>query len=79
MPINEIADQLNLDNEIKTALVGRDGLLGNALALTEKLEQDSFQAVAALLPQLPGIELGSLAVAQMEAMTWASAVSDQPA
>lgn len=76
IPMDQIAEQLHLDQEIRSALLRREGLLGAALALTEHLEQDDYQGVTVLLPQLPGVELSSLAPAQLEAMAWAGAVEE---
>ena len=75
MPMEEIVERLNLDEDIRDALLTRKGVLGNTLALTERIEMDDFQGVRELVRQLPGIEIADLGPAQMEAMGWANAVS----
>jgi c-di-GMP-related signal transduction protein len=46
MPIDQILDELNLSAEICSALLTRDGLLGDLLSLVEKLETEDFNGIA---------------------------------
>jgi c-di-GMP-related signal transduction protein len=77
VPMEQIVLQLNLEPDIKGALIRREGVLGKTLSLTERLEQDDFAAVSDILPELPGVQLASVTNAQIEAMTWAAAVGEE--
>lgn len=65
----EIVDQLNLSDDIRQALLAREGVLGTILLLTEKLEQTDFNAVERLLSQSQ-LTLDHLLAAQLEAIGW---------
>lgn len=75
MPMEEIAEQLNLSEEVRQALLHRDGHLGRLLLLAEKLEGLDFSAVEAILAGFD-CELGTLLDAQLEAISWANGIDD---
>ncbi|MDD5286685.1 MAG: HDOD domain-containing protein [Desulfuromonadaceae bacterium] len=71
--MEEIVSNLNLDDNLSSALLKREGLLGKMLTLTEKLELTDFDAVAILLRDC-GISLDQLLAAQLEAFNWRSSI-----
>lgn len=76
MPMEEIAEQINLAPDIKLALLQREGMLGELLELAEKIERSDFAAVGELL-DVTGLQVSDLLQAQMEAMRWANDVSEE--
>jgi EAL and modified HD-GYP domain-containing signal transduction protein len=68
--INEILEQLGLIDEVKQAILGREGFLGKLLLLVEKCELEEFDAVTELLKELE-ISPEKLSDAQLAAMQWA--------
>jgi len=76
MPMEEIAEQINLAPDIKLALLQREGMLGELLELAEKIERSDFAAVGELL-DVTGLQVSDLLQAQMEAMRWANDLSEE--
>lgn len=76
MPLADILARLNLAEEVRLALLEREGPLGRLLRLAERLEQGDFAATADLLRQSPGLELNAVTDAQLEAMTWANDIAN---
>jgi EAL and modified HD-GYP domain-containing signal transduction protein len=72
-PMGEIIASLNLTDEVGSALLGREGWLGDLLSLAERLEITDFDAVTPLLDRC-GITLDQLLAAQLEAFSWRSTV-----
>lgn len=72
-PMEEIIANLNLNDEISTALLNREGRLGRMLVLTEKLEVTDFEAVNTLIVEC-GLTLDQLLTAQLEAFNWRSSI-----
>jgi EAL and modified HD-GYP domain-containing signal transduction protein len=68
--INEVVEQLGLIDEVKQAILNREGFLGKLLLLVEKCETEDFEAVADLLKELE-ISPVQLNDAQLTAMQWA--------
>jgi EAL and modified HD-GYP domain-containing signal transduction protein len=68
--INEILEQLGLIDEVKQAILGREGFLGKLLLLVEKCELEDFDAATELLKELE-ISPEKLREAQLAAMQWA--------
>lgn len=73
--MDEVVSQLNVDEDVRLALLERDGRLGGMLSLSERLEQSDFQAVAKLIAQLQ-IKSDSLIAAQLEAIQWTNAMDE---
>lgn len=69
--MEEVLDQFGLIDEVRNAILKREGFLGRLLLLTEKLETEDFEAVAALTKEL-GISPVHLREAQFAAMQWAA-------
>ncbi|OGU18254.1 MAG: diguanylate phosphodiesterase [Geobacteraceae bacterium GWC2_53_11] len=75
-PMDEIIANLNLNDDVSSALLRRDGQLGKMLMLTEKLEVTDFDAVTVLLGEC-GVSLDQLLTAQLEAFNWRSSLVHQ--
>lgn len=75
-PMEEIIANLNLNDDVNSALLKREGQLGKMLMLTEKLEVTDFDAVTVLLGEC-GVSLDQLLTAQIEAFNWRSSVIHQ--
>lgn len=75
-PMEEIIANLNLNDDVSSALLTREGRLGKMLMLTEKLEVTDFDAVTILLGEC-GVSLDQLLTAQLEAFNWRSSVIHQ--
>jgi len=76
IPMEEIIANLNLTEDVSSALLKREGKLGKMLVLTEKLEVTDFEAVSVLLGQC-GVSLDQLLTAQLEAFNWRSSIVHQ--
>ncbi len=74
-PMEEIVSQLNLSEDVRNALLNREGPLGVLLLLTEKLENMNFDDVASLLDKShfsPDLLFNS----QMEAIDWTNSLEE---
>lgn len=69
IPMGQIADELNLSEEVQQALVGREGVYGSLLALAEALEQVDFTTASELLGAL-SIPYSTVMEAQVKAYNW---------
>ncbi len=74
-PMVEILDQLNLTEDVRCALIGRDGHLGRLLLLAERLEGLDFINLQKLLDE-SGCSLESLLESQIEAIEWANRLEE---
>ncbi len=74
MPVDEIADQLNLSDDIKHALLSHEGQLGQMLKLTKLLEQNDFPQIKAMIDTMKPLTMRDLTQLQMRAMQWANDV-----
>ncbi|MDD2367429.1 MAG: EAL domain-containing protein [Desulfuromonadaceae bacterium] len=72
-PMDEIITNLNLNDDVSSALLRREGQLGKMLVLAEKLEVTDFDAVTLLLDEC-GVSLEQLLTAQLEAFNWRSSI-----
>ena len=72
-PMEEIIANLNLNDDVSSALLKREGKLGKMLMLAEKLEVTDFDAVTVLLVEC-GVSLDQLLTAQIEAFNWRSSL-----
>ena len=75
VPMEEILHQLNLDEEVRLALLERKGALGSLLLLAEKLENMDFIDVSQLLNKCCCDE-ESLVTAQLEAIDWTNCLEE---
>ncbi len=69
IPTGQIADELNLSEEVQQALVNREGVFGRLLALAEALEQVDFTTASELLGAL-SIPYSTVMEAQVKAYNW---------
>lgn len=69
--MNEVLDQLGLIDEVRNAILHREGFLGKLLLLTETLEKEDFAEAETLINEL-GISSTNLREAQLNAMQWAA-------
>ena len=70
----ELVGKLNLVDNVKSALLGRSGDLGELLILAENLEKADFEAVNEQLEQC-GLNIDQLLSAQLETISWADSLS----
>jgi EAL and modified HD-GYP domain-containing signal transduction protein len=77
-PMKEIVGQLNLTEDVRRALLEREGPLGRILLLTEKLEDMDFTSVAQLLDQ-SHVTLDMLFDSQIEAIDWTNCLEEHSA
>ncbi len=70
-PLEEILNHLNLQEEIRLALLERGGLLGDLLQVAEHLEMSGHAQVAPLIEGL-GISMESLLDAQLQSISWSN-------
>ena len=75
-PLLEILNQLNLLDEVKAALLSREGRLGQLLTLLEKKEGNDSKAVSSMLAGLSFLSLGELVTAELEAICWANGLDE---
>ncbi len=69
MDLLQVVEQIGLDDEIRSALMDKEGFLGNLLSLTEHIETANFAAAETLLDGL-SIAPRDLNRAQMETLEW---------
>ena len=72
-PMEEIISNLNLNDDVTSALLERKGLLGSLLNMAEKLELTDFDAVTVLLKECD-VSLDQLLTAQLDAFNWRSSI-----
>jgi c-di-GMP-related signal transduction protein len=75
MPHEEIIAQLNLTENVRMALLRREGDLGRLLLLAEYVEHADRTSAAALLAKSPGLSLHDLTQAELEALAWVNDVA----
>jgi c-di-GMP-related signal transduction protein len=75
MPHEEIIAQLNLTENVRMALLRREGNLGRLLLLAEYVEQADRTSAAELLAKSPGLSLHDLTQAELEALAWVNDVA----
>lgn len=69
--VEELTSKLNLAEEIRAALIGREGIYGTLLVLAEKSEALDFDGVEAMLGEL-GISAKDAEDSQMESFSWSN-------
>jgi c-di-GMP-related signal transduction protein len=68
--VQDIVAELNLEEDVKSALMARQGNLGLLLRLAEAIEQSDYAKAINTLAECPGLTLEDLTTAQVEAMGW---------
>lgn len=75
LQMEEIVHELNLADEVKLALLARQGALGNLLVLIEKKETNDAAAVSGMLRDLSDLTPYKFTLAELEATGWANTIS----
>jgi len=75
LPMSEMVDDLNLDDEVADALLDRVGALGYLLNLLDKKECNDIPAVTRLLKGLPNVTLEQFTAAELDAAGWANGIT----
>jgi EAL and modified HD-GYP domain-containing signal transduction protein len=70
VPIDDVVARLAPPPAVQAALLRREGVLGQLLALAEFVEQADYEGAVALTEQCAGIDLNALTRAELEAMVW---------
>jgi EAL and modified HD-GYP domain-containing signal transduction protein len=73
--LDEVVVQLNVADDVRDALLSREGRLGRLLQLAEALERNDHEAVAALLADGRPCTLAELPALQVAAMTWGNGLA----
>lgn len=72
---SEVVRQLNVDEDVRMALLDHEGTLGRMLVLCENLEKNDFQGVMKSLALLK-VKSDNLVAAQLEAIQWSNAMDE---
>lgn len=75
MPIEEVVAPLNLNEDVRQALLGREGELGILLQLVEKIERDDFDGISPLIERF-SFSMANLAPVQLAACNWVNGMDD---
>lgn len=75
MPIEEVVAPLNLNEDVRQALLAREGELGTLLSLVEKIEKDDFDGISPLFENF-SLSMANLAPVQLEACNWVNGMDD---
>jgi c-di-GMP-related signal transduction protein len=73
--MDRIINQLNLAEDVRLALLGREGEMGRLLLMVESLESMDFDAAATLLGE-SSCTVDMLFEAQLEAVNWANRLNE---
>ncbi len=72
LQMSDVVSELNLADEVKSALLTRQGALGSLLLLIEKKEANDLSAVSCMLRDLPDFTPARFTTAELEAAAWAN-------
>jgi len=72
IPMPEILAQINFSDDVRVALLRREGRLGRLLDIAERLEQGETDGLQDLLTATTMLDAARLPVLQIEAMAWAN-------
>jgi c-di-GMP-related signal transduction protein len=76
MPMSKVLRELNVEADVRVALLESGGALGRLFSLVQKTEEQDVAAVAALVGQLPFVTMEKLVRADTEAAGWAARIAD---
>ncbi len=76
MPFDEILALIEIDQEVKAALTGHDGVLGSLLRLVKTMEGNEDPHAGDALGPFPEVTLHELNVAQSAALAWVSGLRE---
>ena len=74
-PIAELAASLNMVDEVRDALVAREGPIGRLLAAAEELERGRWSSAEQILARAGVVAGRDLALAELEAVRWANEIA----
>lgn len=75
-PLSEILGPLPVAEDVRAALLTRDGELGGLLALVEALEVSDLAVIERALDDVNGLDHGRVIGLQVEAMRWADTIGE---
>jgi c-di-GMP-related signal transduction protein len=75
-PLSEILGPLPVAEDVRAALLTRDGELGALLALVEALEVSDLAVIERALDNVNGLDHGRVIGLQVEAMRWADTIAE---
>jgi EAL and modified HD-GYP domain-containing signal transduction protein len=75
-PLSEILGPLPVAEDVRAALLTRDGELGGLLALVEALEVSDLADIERALDDVNGLDHGRVIGLQVEAMRWADTIGE---
>jgi EAL and modified HD-GYP domain-containing signal transduction protein len=74
MPMTQVVGQLRLPDDVRKALLERQGKLGHLLAVVESLERTDDAGVSSLLAAGDPCTTSELPALQIEALSWSNAL-----
>lgn len=75
VPLPEVIQTLPLCDEVKAALLGREGELGKMLNLIEHLEMNDTEQIEKTMQDFPYLTLQNLSDAHAEALAWSNNIT----
>ncbi|MCW5626661.1 MAG: EAL domain-containing protein [Burkholderiales bacterium] len=75
LPLSEILTTLPVPDEVRAALMDREGILGEYLRLVELVEQTDADGISTLLARTPGLDAPAVNDAFLKAIEWANALT----
>jgi len=75
MPLEELLGGLPIAEEVRVALLHRDGRLGKLLIIAETLERNDKALMAMVMADVPGSTLAQINRAQVQALSWANSLA----
>lgn len=76
MEMSQLVKTLNIQQDMREALVFRRGYLGQQLQLIETYEKGEYETVSALISQMIFINGEQFSAMELEATAWANRISD---
>lgn len=76
MEMSQLVKTLNIQQDMREALVFRRGYLGQQLQLIETYEKGEYETVSALISQMIFINVEQFSAMELEATAWANRISD---
>jgi EAL and modified HD-GYP domain-containing signal transduction protein len=70
-----VLEELNVADEVRTALLSRGGPVGRLLKLVESKEGNDYAAVEQILSSLKGVSSSTLTEAEVAAVAWADGIA----
>jgi c-di-GMP-related signal transduction protein len=77
-PLAKILGTLPVADDVRAALLAREGELGTLLALVEALEGSDLATIERALDRVPGLDHRRVIGLQVEAMRWADLIGEPP-